>query len=180
MSSESLENSEFWVRTEKPKGTDIMNLSMVGFDLKIKRKSGSFLYEFFLPCLLMVMTSWASFAIMPEAVPGRLGLLITLLLMLVNMSSSISQTIPKSDSICPLVAWILLSIVFVIVALVEYFAILLRVKFLVGKSKVSVKSSDIEENDKKIKQWANKLDMTFLALLPPVYIIAVLMFIAII
>ena len=177
--SQPLKNSEFLVSMEESSDTEIKNVSVVGFDLKIKRKEGSYLYEFFAPCLLMVVTSWASFTVKPEAVPGRLGMLLTLFLMLVNMSSSVSQTIPKSDSVCPLVAWILLSIVFVFCALLEYFVILLRVKFRGSLTRISAKTTDSSE-DKKVENWAKKLDMASLALFPPVYLLAAMVFIIVI
>ena len=49
------------------------------------------------------------------------------------------QSIPKSDSVCPLVAWILLSIVFVFLALLQYFAILVSIKFNGAAVKVTDK-----------------------------------------
>ena len=111
-------------------------------------------------------------------VPGRLGMLLTLFLMLVNMSCSVSQTIPKSDSVCPLVAWIFLSIVFIICALLEYVAILLRLKFQGGFSRDSLKKLDIGKKEVKTEQWARALDLAFLTSLPPVYLLAVTVFVA--
>ena len=173
--SETLKNSEFFVGIEETSETEIGNMSVVGFDLKILRKSGSYLYEFFAPCLLMVVTSWASFTVQPEAVPGRLGMLLTLFLMLINMSSTVSEIIPKSDSVCPLVAWILLSIGFVFCALLEYFVILLRVKFRGALNRVSSKTSG-EDREQQVEQWARSLDLASLALFPPVYLLAVSVF----
>ena len=175
VTTKPLENSEFWVRTEESTETEIKNISVAGFDLKVERKSGSFLYEFFTPCLLMVVTSWASFTVKLEAVPGRLGMLLTLFLMLVNMSSSVSQTIPKSDTVCPLVAWILLSIVFVFSALLEFVAILIRVRFHGALNRVSPKS-DTGDKERKVEQWARELDLASLAAFPAVYLLAILVF----
>ena len=174
--TEPLKDSEFWVRFEETSNTKINNMTVVGFDLQIKRKSQSFLYEFFIPCLLMVVTSWVSFAVKPEAVPGRLGMLLTLFLMLVNMISSVSQNIPKSDTVCLLVTWILISIVFVFAALLEYFVILLSVKFRGTTRRVSGKIMDIEEKD-KLEDWAKKLDMWSLAIFPALYFVVTLTFI---
>ena len=128
ITSQPLEHSEFIVEVTNASEPEIDEKIVVGFDFEMKRKVGSYIYEYFVPCLLMVVTSWASFAVKPEAVPGRLGMLLTLFLMLVNMSSTISEIIPKSDLVCPLVMWILISIVFVFAALLEYFIILLSVK----------------------------------------------------
>ena len=107
-----------------------------GFDLTMKRKSGTHVYTYFLPCALMVVASWVSFSVKAEAVPGRLGLLLTLLLMMINLTNSAAKIIPSSDSVCPLIVWIWLSISFVTFALVEYFVILTILKFF--KTNVSL------------------------------------------
>ena len=116
----------------------------------------------------MVCTSWISFAVSAEAVPGRLGLLLTLLLMLINMNNSISQIIPKSDGLCPLISWIFISIIFIVFALVEYFIILLSVKFGSLTSQVAVKKIR-KENSKNIQVWASNMDKTSLAVFPLAY-----------
>ena len=61
--------------------------------------------------------------------PQRLGLLLTLLLMLINLNNSATKSIPTSDLICPLILWILMSAAFVTFALAEYFAILVLLRF---------------------------------------------------
>ena len=70
--------------------------------------------------------------------PNRLGLLLTLLLMLINLNNSATKSIPTSDLICPLILWILMSAAFVTFALAEYFAILVLLRFgnKVGEIKV--------------------------------------------
>jgi ABC-type iron transport system FetAB permease component len=62
-------------------------------------------------------------------VPGRLGLLLTLLLVLVNLSNSVTATMPRSEFLAPLVLWIWLSVLFVTLALAEYTVILMVLKF---------------------------------------------------
>ena len=114
-------------QTSVLKAQDLISVS--GFYVVLHRKYDSYLWLYFAPCFMMVLTSWISFAVSFESVPGRLGLLLTLLLMMINMTNTISASIPKSDRICPLITWIFISIVFVILALVEYFIILLTVKF---------------------------------------------------
>ena len=59
----------------------------------------------------------------------RLGLLLTLLLMTINLNNSASGSIPPSDGLCPLISWILISMVFILVALFEYFLILVLLRF---------------------------------------------------
>ena len=107
-----------------------------GFEVVMTRKTNTYLYTYFYPCSLMVVTSWVSFSVKAEAVPGRLGMLLTLLLMMINLTNGAAKIIPGSDSICPLIIWIWLSIAFVTIALMEYFVILTILKF--GKIKVGI------------------------------------------
>ena len=60
---------------------------------------------------------------------ARLGLLLTLLLMTINLNNSATDKIPPSGKICPLVQWILISIAFILFALFEYFLILVVLRF---------------------------------------------------
>jgi hypothetical protein len=121
-----------------------------GFHLNLRRKQSLYIMNYFLPCGLMVIVSWCSFAVCllviavllsiishvqvrADMVPGRLGLLLTLLLVLVNLSSSVTVAIPRSDKLAPLVLWIWLSVLFVTLALAEYTVILMVLKFRGGK-----------------------------------------------
>ena len=65
-----------------------------------------------------------SYLIPPEVVPGRMALLITLLLCLINIFNSVTSNSPNSDSITSIGAWIIYCIVFVKSALLQYGAIL--------------------------------------------------------
>lgn len=66
--------------------------------------------------------------------PGRMALLVTLFLMLVNISTSATSLSPKSDKINALQIWLLNCIVFVFLALMEY-AIILYFKNMKGVPK---------------------------------------------
>ena len=128
-----------------------LNRSRCGFQVEMVRKTGVYIYTYFVPSGLMVIVSWVSFAVRVDAVPGRLaivnvdpvplirlGLLLTLLLMTINLNNSATGSIPTSDGICPLISWILISMVFILVALVEYFLILVVLRF---RDKVSENKS---------------------------------------
>ena len=104
-------------------------LAVSGFIFTMKRKSATYQWTYFIPCFLMVILSWISFLIKPDAVPGRIGLLLTLLLMMINLSNTVSHTSPVSGRLNPLLAWIQTSIAFVFFALVEYASILYKAKF---------------------------------------------------
>ena len=49
----------------------------------------SFKCQVYLPSFMFVVTSWVSFLIKPEVVPGRMALLVTLFLVLINIFNSV-------------------------------------------------------------------------------------------
>ena len=137
--------------------------SHTGFILILHRKPQLYVYSYFIPSTLLVITSWISFSIKPEVVPGRLGLLLTTLLMLINLNNAVATTIPRSDGLCPLTTWIFVSIIFVAIALSQYFWILTTLKFY---------NTDKEEDDKDQEDLGEKilrLDKKALITLPSLY-----------
>ena len=48
-----------------------------------------YLFQVYLPSFMFVIVSWVSFLIKPEVVPGRMGLLVTLFLVLINIFNSV-------------------------------------------------------------------------------------------
>ena len=70
--------------------------SVVGFHLELERHYAQYLLSYYFPSLIFVTVSWISFTIPPEIVPGRMGLLVTLLLVLVNFFGTIIQTKPPT------------------------------------------------------------------------------------
>ena len=63
--------------------------SVTGFQIRFIRHFEQFLLRFFLPCLGMVLVSLISFLIPPEAIPGRIGLLVTLFLVLTTLFGTV-------------------------------------------------------------------------------------------
>ena len=136
--------------------------SYTGFMFILHRKPQLYVYSYFIPSTLLVITSWISFSIKPEVVPGRLGLLLTILLMLINLNNAVATTIPRSDGLCPLTSWIFVSIIFVAIALTEYFWILTTLKFHNPDKVEDMKKDDVGEN-------ILKMDKKALFILPSLY-----------
>ena len=144
-----------------------------GFHLILHRKPKTYIWLYFFPSFMMVLTSWISFAVSFEAVPGRLGLLLTLLLMMINMNNNISVSIPKSEMLCPLVQWVLMCKGFIIFALLEYFIILIKVKFGGAKKKMSTREA---KQDHNTQNWIYGFDKTSLVAFPCTFFVCVLLF----
>ncbi len=67
--------------------------------------------ETYLPTSLFVVASWISFLIPPEAIPGRMGMLVTLLLVQINIALGVSERAPLTPNITALSLWCLLCII---------------------------------------------------------------------
>ena len=115
-------------------------LSVVGFNLKIVRKSGKYFFLSYLPTGvpklprksppgLVVLVSSVSFLIPPRAYPARCVLLVTSLLVLVNMFNAALTTTPSHPGgLTALTIWILGCIAAAFTALMFYVFILLRIR----------------------------------------------------
>ena len=61
------------------------NYTEFGVEIKLQRRFENYVYEYYVPCILIVLASTLSFIIPLSAIPGRIGLVVTLFLTLTNM-----------------------------------------------------------------------------------------------
>ena len=73
------------------------NHSLVGFVVEFIRSSGPFFVNTYLPTAMLNLFSFIGFLIPVDMVPGRMALLVTIFLMLVNISG---RTIVENLPIC--------------------------------------------------------------------------------
>ncbi len=64
----------------------------------------------------------------PEVIPGRMTLLVTIFLVLINIFNTIQTNSPKAEGLTAIEAWVIACIIFVFGALGEYTVILLKIK----------------------------------------------------
>ena len=62
--------------------------SLAGFNVIMKRRFKSYYLNVYLPTGLLAITSLIGFLIPPDIVPGRMALLVTIFLVIVNISST--------------------------------------------------------------------------------------------
>ena len=67
---------------------------------------------------LFVVVSWISFVVPPDVIPGRMALLITLFLVLVNIFNTVTTNTPKAEGLTAIETWMLSCLLFVFGALV--------------------------------------------------------------
>ncbi len=77
---------------------------------------------------LFVVVSWVSFLVPPEVVPGRMAMLITLFLVLINIFNTVTSNSPNTEGMNAITAWMLVCIFFVFGALGGYAFLLWRKK----------------------------------------------------
>lgn len=98
--------------------------SQTGFQVEMMRRRTPVLLQVYLPSGLFVIVSWISFIVPPEVVPGRMALLVTLFLVLVNIFNSVTANAPKAEGLTAVETWVVSCIIHVFGVLAEYALIL--------------------------------------------------------
>ena len=95
-----------------------------GFNIQLRRTRMQNLFQVYLISSIFVIVSWVSFIIQPDAVPGRMGLLITTFLVLINIFNGAKSGAPTSISLNAVDLYLVICIGLVFAALVEYAVVL--------------------------------------------------------
>ena len=64
------------------------NISVAGFQFHLRRNWAPIFVNTYLPCMMLLLISFIGFFIPVDMIPGRMALLVTIFLMLVNISST--------------------------------------------------------------------------------------------
>ena len=100
-----------------------------GFLISLHRKRNQIVFQVYLTSMMFVIVSWASFLIDPDVVPGRMGLLVTVFLVLINIFNGAKSSAPVSATLNAIDKYLLFCIGQVFLALVEYVILLFGDKF---------------------------------------------------
>ena len=155
--------------------------SNVGFMIELQRYSSKYFINYYVPSIIFVVVSWVSFMIPPDNVPGRMGLLVTLLLVLINQFGSVVNSQPPNESPTAITIWFLACKIFVALALVAYaFILFKKMKF---KKHSRNKIFDVKSHcnfrqpkhpdtktQEQFEQEIAALDNKFLLLLPTAFL----------
>ena len=77
-----------------------------------------YIITYYFPAGMFVIVSWISFLVPPESVPGRMTILVTVFLVLVNIFNSITSNIPRADGLTAIESFVIICIIFVFGALI--------------------------------------------------------------
>ena len=127
---------------------------MCGFTINLYRNRVQIFFQVYLTCILFVIVSWASFIINPDVVPGRMGLLVTIFLVLINIFNGAKLNEPISSFLNAIDIYILGCIGHVFLVLSEYVIVLSMDKFS-GVCKTKVYNS--QKDDRKTIAWMKNL-----------------------
>ena len=130
--------------------------------------------------MMFVAVSWVSFMIKPDIVPGRMALLVTMLLVLINVFNGVKAKAPKSTDLNAVDLYLVVCIGTVFLALFEYALVLLKEKCRsddkslrpLNKTNASRLNSGEQTKAEVIEAWPakppamNRLDGLSLVLFP--------------
>ena len=71
-----------------------------------------------------MIVSWVSFLIPPEVIPGRMAMLVTIFLVLINIFNTITNVSPNVEGMTAIASWMIACILFVFGALLGYAGLL--------------------------------------------------------
>lgn len=116
-----------------------------GFTVVLERNRIQKFFQVYLTSMLFVIVSWASFMIKPDVVPGRMGLLVTLFLVLINIFNGVKAGSPQSTNLNAVDLYLLVCIFLVFGALAEYATVLFRIRRLGQRQSSAAKCLSCEE-----------------------------------
>ncbi|XP_043233376.1 gamma-aminobutyric acid receptor subunit beta-like [Amphibalanus amphitrite] len=89
----------------------------------LQRNIGYFVFQTYLPSILIVMLSWVSFWINHEATSARVALGITTVLTMTTISTGVRSSLPRISYVKAIDIYLVMCFVFVFAALLEYAAV---------------------------------------------------------
>ncbi|XP_034234511.1 gamma-aminobutyric acid receptor subunit alpha-1-like [Thrips palmi] len=97
--------------------------SMISASFNLKRNTGYYTLQVFVPCGLIVCSSWVSFWIDPDAVPARVSLAVTTVLSMTTMGFGGRASMPRVNYATALDWFVIMCFAFVFAVMLEYAAI---------------------------------------------------------
>lgn len=100
--------------------TNTGEYSCVIVNLIFKREFSYYLIQIYIPCIMLVIVSWVSFWLDPNAIPARVSLGVTTLLTMATQISGINASLPPVSYTKAIDVWTGVCLTFVFGALLEF------------------------------------------------------------
>ncbi|KAF0311305.1 Gamma-aminobutyric acid receptor subunit beta-like [Amphibalanus amphitrite] len=115
----------------------------LSLSFSLQRNIGYFIFQTYLPSILIVMLSWVSFWINHEATSARVALGITTVLTMTTISTGVRSSLPRISYVKAIDIYLVMCFVFVFAALLEYAAVNYTYWGARAKKKNSQKPRDV-------------------------------------
>ncbi|XP_047523104.1 gamma-aminobutyric acid receptor subunit beta-like isoform X1 [Pieris napi] len=115
----------------------------LSLSFKLRRNIGYFVFQTYLPCILIVMLSWVSFWINHEATSARVALGITTVLTMTTISTGVRSSLPRISYVKAIDIYLVMCFVFVFAALLEYAAVNYTYWGARAKKRAKLKNRDL-------------------------------------
>ncbi|KAK3915325.1 pH-sensitive chloride channel 2 [Frankliniella fusca] len=96
------------------------NYSRLQVDFQLKREVGHYIMDYYVPSILLVVVSWVSFWLDPNAVPGRTTLGTSTMLTFITLTRNSGSPLPKVSYIKATEIWFMVCTAFIFGSLVEF------------------------------------------------------------
>ncbi|KAI1289887.1 Glutamate-gated chloride channel [Halotydeus destructor] len=100
--------------------TNTGEYSCIRVDLIFRREFSYYLIQIYIPCIMLVIVSWVSFWLDPNAIPARVSLGVTTLLTMATQISGINASLPPVSYTKAIDVWTGVCLTFVFGALLEF------------------------------------------------------------
>ena len=98
--------------------------AICGINVKLSRSRAQIAFQIYLTSSMFVIVSWVSFIVKPEVVPARMGLLVTIFLVLINIFNAAKGKAPTSRNLNAVDLYLIVCIGLVFIALMEFAIVL--------------------------------------------------------
>jgi len=121
----------------------------LSLSFKLQRNIGYFVFQTYLPSILIVMLSWVSFWINHEATSARVALGITTVLTMTTISTGVRSSLPRISYVKAIDIYLVMCFVFVFAALLEYAAV--NYTYWGARAKKKKKEKKLRDKEEKEK-----------------------------
>ena len=162
-----------------------LNMTFIGFrwTICLERKLSPFFWQIFMPTFFMVALSWIGFLVPPNCYPGRISLLVTIVLCIISVMTSAMHESPESTGLSAMNCWFLICLVQVAIASLEYAIIIYFMRFSkqnqsLPKERVSkmAKKMNIKETTCVSGSRVDSIDHFSLLVVPSSFILMIIVY----
>jgi len=126
----------------------------LSLSFKLQRNIGYFVFQTYLPSILIVMLSWVSFWINHEATSARVALGITTVLTMTTISTGVRSSLPRISYVKAIDIYLVMCFVFVFAALLEYAAV--NYTYWGARAKKKKKEKKLRDKEEKERLMVGK------------------------